>query len=140
MAEAEDLMRKLDDAISSADEHEIARVISWVRCGAGTMMVMAPRRALRAWTGVADAEAPSAMAVRSLGARDLAIGVGTLFAISHETPVRGWVEAGMMSDAADAVNCLVGMPHVSKVRALFFGLTSAAAALVAYRIASTIDD
>jgi hypothetical protein len=66
--------------------------------------------------------------------------MGTLFALSHGGPVRGWVEAGMLSDGADALNGLVAMPNAPKVRSIFWMVASGAAALAGYRISLTIDD
>lgn len=140
MADAKDALERFNKALDEADEKEIARVISLARCVAGAMMLMAPRRAAKGWSGIDHDEVPTRMAMRSLGARDLAIGMGTLFALSHKGPVRGWVEAGMLSDAADAVNSVVAMPNASKVRSIFWATTSGAAALVGYRISLTIDD
>lgn len=140
MSDAKKVMNDINKAIDAADEKEIARTISILRCAAGAMMLMAPRRAARGWTGIDNNTVPTRMAMRGLGARDLAIGMGTLFALSHKGPVRGWVEAGMLSDGADALNSLVAMPNAPKARSIFWMVGSGAAALVGYRISLTIDD
>lgn len=127
-------------ALDEADPREVARVISLARCGAGTVMMMAPRLAARGWTGIPDESPSTRMAMRSLGVRDVAIGMGTLFALSHDTPVRGWVEAGMLSDTVDSLNGAVTLAHVAKVRSLLWIAMSGLAALVGYRISLTIDE
>jgi hypothetical protein len=140
MGDAKKALDNFNKALDSADEKEIARGISMVRCAAGAMMMMAPRRTARGWTGIDNDTVPTRMAMRGLGARDLAIGMGTLFALSHGGPVRGWVEAGMLSDGADALNGLVAMPNAPKIRSIFWMVASGAAALAGYRISLTIDD
>jgi hypothetical protein len=44
---------------------------------------------------------------RAFGARDLAIGLGIVIALDRGTPVRGWIEAGMLSDAIDTCASLL---------------------------------
>ena len=85
------------------DEKDIARLLSIGRVAFGALMVLAPRRAARLWTGESEESAISAMAVRGLGARDLAIGMGTL---EEDGDVAGWLRAGMVSDAGDALGVL----------------------------------
>src|SRR5919106_2583500 len=88
------------------DEKDIARLLSIGRVAFGALMVLAPRRAARLWTGESEESAISAMAVRGLGARDLAIGMGTLVALEDDGDVAGWLRAGMVSDAGDALGVL----------------------------------
>ncbi len=136
---ATDLVHKALEAIDRADPRAVARGLAWTRCGLGALAMMAPRRAARGWTGDDSDDPQAAMAMRGLGARDVAIGTGTLFALSHGAPARGWVEAGMLSDASDAVTSFIAMPRISRPRALLATLVSAAAAFVGYRISFTID-
>ena len=140
MADRNKALDNFNKKLDSADEREVARGISIARCAAGAMMMMAPRRMARGWTGIDNDTVPTRMAMRSLGARDLAIGMGTLFALSHRGPVRGWVEAGMLADGADAINSLIALPNAPKARSLFWMIVSAATALTGYRISLTIDD
>jgi hypothetical protein len=140
MADAKEIVGKVVNALDEANDRDIAKALSWARCGAGAMLMMAPRRSVRTWTGLEADEPQTRMAARSLGARDLAIGVGTLFAISHGAPVRGWIEAGMLADACDAVGGLISLPNVPKLRDLLFTATSGASAFLGYRISGTIDE
>jgi hypothetical protein len=55
-------------------------------------------------TKFGSAPATHVLLIRMLGARDLALGVGAVLAARHGgTGVRGWVEAGVLADAVDAV-------------------------------------
>lgn len=97
------------------DERDIARFLSLGRVAFGAFMVLAPRRAARLWTGENDESAISAMAVRGLGARDMAIGMGALVALEEDGDVAGWMRAGAISDAGDA---LAVLSNFGKMRGL----------------------
>ncbi len=75
------------------------------RAGAGAVMVLRPR-ALPERLGVDSAAATRmSWAVQMLGAREIALGVGTAVAL-RRGDVRGarlWVAAGVLSDAVDAL-------------------------------------
>ena len=89
------------------------RVMGLVRVALGAVLILLPRLSLRFWMG--DEESGSSRlkaAARSLGARDLAIGIGQLTALDTGTPVRPWVEAAVMSDAADSANAFLFMKDV----------------------------
>jgi hypothetical protein len=81
---------------------------------------LVPKLALRAWPGRgAGDDATARFLARSTGGRDLAIGLGTLLAIQRDAPVRGWLEAGMLADAVDALAILVAFRSMPKLKALF---------------------
>jgi hypothetical protein len=66
---------------------------------------------------------------RMLGARDIALGLGTVIALDKGAPVRGWLEAAALADAADCVTSLLGRSRMSK--AAFAGTAVLAAASAA---------
>jgi hypothetical protein len=53
------------------------------------------------WIGPDAARRPVKVLARAFGVRDLAIGLGVVIALDRGTPVRGWIEAGALSDAVD---------------------------------------
>jgi hypothetical protein len=114
-----------------ADARRWATALAWGRIGIGVASVAAPRAALAPWVGEDDAARPSVrLLARSLGGRDIALGVGTLLAMSHDAPVRGWIEAGALADAADTVGSVLvfrGLP--TKTRWLFVAVSGGAVAL-----------
>ncbi len=67
------------------------------------------------------------MLLRTIGIRDLAIGVGTVRAARNADPeaTRSWVTAGLLSDSLDVVTSLVSIPAIGVAE----GLGAAAAAL-----------
>ena len=70
---------------------------------------------------------------RAFGARDLAIGLGIVIALDRGAPVRGWIEAGALSDAIDtAASLLAGNSIPPAIRWPCVALGAGSAALGAY--------
>jgi hypothetical protein len=73
----------------------------------GAAFVLAPGLAGRAWIGSDAARRPVKVLARAFGARDLALGLGVVIALDRGAPVRGWIEAGVLSDSTDTVASLL---------------------------------
>jgi len=101
------------------------------RIGIGAVAIVAPKSALRRWLGPASTGADIRLLARSAGVRDVAIGIGTVLALNHDAPVRGWLEAAALSDAGDLVAALLGLRSGLPRRQLV-GTALAAAAGAAY--------
>ena len=72
---------------------QLAEAIAVGRIAIGVVALVAPTVPLRPWVGRDFAWQPRAkLLARSLGARDLALGIGVMLALRHDAPVRGWVE------------------------------------------------
>jgi hypothetical protein len=101
-----------------------------LRIGVGAAFVLFPSLAGRMWIGPDAARRPVKVLARAFGARDLAIGLGVVIALDRGTPVRGWIEAGALSDAIDTcASVLAGGSIRPAIRwpAIAVGATSAAA-------------
>lgn len=75
------------------------------RAGIGAAMIVRPR-ALPGLLGVDSAtSARMSWAMQMLGARDIAVGVGTLVALrnGNDVAARTWIAAGVLCDVADAL-------------------------------------
>ena len=115
------------------DAKATAKAIALGRIALGASYSLAPGLALRLWPAQGAHTEPAArFLARSTGVRDLAIGIGTLFALQKDAPVRGWLEAGMLADAGDAVACLLGFRTLPRRRAVL-ALTAATSTVVASR-------
>ena len=77
------------------------------RIAVGAAFVLLPGLAGRMWIGPEAGRRPVKVLARAFGARDLAIGLGVVIALDRGAPVRGWIEAGALSDALDAVATLL---------------------------------
>jgi hypothetical protein len=77
------------------------------RIAVGAAFVLLPGLAGRMWIGSPASWRPVKVLARAFGARDLAIGLGIVIALDRGTPVRGWIEAGVLSDAIDTCASLL---------------------------------
>jgi hypothetical protein len=88
------------------------------RAGAGAVMVARPRLVPTALGVDSATSARVSWIVQMLGARELALGLGTLAALRSpdRAASRAWVAAGLLSDAVDAlaVGAAVGRGRVTK--------------------------
>lgn len=124
-------MPAVADPSMGTDQASVARAIALGRLGLAAAFCLTPGLALRGWPGRGAHKDPVArMLARSVGVRDLALGAGTLMALRHGSPVRGWLEAGVVADLGDAMAVALAAPHVPHARALL-AFSSAAGAVVA---------
>lgn len=90
-------------------EDRAVQAVAWVRLALGVVAFLAPTVPARPWIGAREAGRGSAKTLaRALGARDVALGLGTLLAARHGAPVRGWLEGSALADAGDVVSTLIG--------------------------------
>jgi hypothetical protein len=112
------------------DPRERGLLLARLRIGVGAAFVLFPGLAGRMWIGSPAAMRPVKVLARAFGARDLAIGLGVVIALDRGTPVRGWIEAGALSDAIDTCASLLagGSIHPAiRLPAIALGATSLAA-------------
>jgi hypothetical protein len=121
------------------DAKELAQLLSLGRIVIGAAAVLAPRRFTRAWTGERSEAAVSVIATRGLGARDIALGLGTLRALDGEGPVRPWLEAQALADASDTVSTLSVFGQLPPLRRILGLATAAGACYIGLRLASELD-
>jgi len=99
----------------------------------GVGFVLAPGLAGSSWIGSDARRRPVKVLGRAFGARDLAIGLGVVIALDRGTPVRGWIEAGVLSDAVDtAASLLAGSSIPPAIRWPCVALGAGSAALGAW--------
>jgi hypothetical protein len=84
------------------DARSLARLQALGRLGLGAGLVLAPSVFAGGWVGgVADRREGQALSIAA-GARDVAIALGALRALGDGRGASGWVQAGVLADAADA--------------------------------------
>jgi hypothetical protein len=96
------------------DDAKLALMFARGRMALGALMVIAPARATRMFFGRSEAGGVEPQLTRMVGARDLALGLGTVIALDKGTPVRGWLEASAFADAGDGVATLLGRRQMSQ--------------------------
>jgi hypothetical protein len=115
--------------------------VAWGRIAIGVTALVAPTVPLRPWVGRDFAWQPRAkLLARSLGARDLALGIGVILALRHDAPVRGWVEGGGVADAGDVLATLLSFGKLPKAGRWLVLLSAAGAAASARLAAPALDD
>jgi hypothetical protein len=85
---------------------DLGRAMSLARVGIGLVILAAPERVARGWVGSDGSRGSAQVLIRGVGARDLALGAGTLAALQAGDPVRRWLWAGVLADGADLVATL----------------------------------
>jgi hypothetical protein len=118
------------------------RAIAAARIALGGTFLVVPGLALRLWPGrpgtTAEDRAMARLLARSVGGRDVALGVGALLALSHDAPVRGWVEAAMLADMVDAVAIGIAFKGLPRARAALMFAASLGTAVAGRRVASSL--
>jgi hypothetical protein len=108
---------------------DLARSNAVGRMVLGAALVAAPEHATRAWIGAAASTSVAKLLARALGARDLALGAGLLWAQRRQEPEHPWITAAALADTVDAaatVGAWRSLPPVG--RWLVFGLAAGSAA------------
>lgn len=114
-----------------------ARTIAIARIAIGVVMLLVPRRAGRMWLGAVDGAV--AVAVRALGARDLALGAGAFRSLGSGGPAQAWVIAGAVADGADAIATLAGYRSLPRRRRFAVLLVAGLSSAISWRASSDVD-
>lgn len=126
----------------NVDARATTRAVAAGRIALGASFLVAPGAALRLWPGTAgstgDDRAVARLLARSVGGRDVALGIGALLALSHDAPVRGWIEAGMLADTVDAVAIALAFRRLPRARAALMLAAAVGTAVAGRRLASTV--
>jgi hypothetical protein len=114
------------------DDAQLALTLSRARLAIGAAAVLTPGLAVRALSGRGKTGIEPLLA-RMLGARDMTLGLGVVIALDRGAPVRGWLEAAAVSDAADCISALLGRSRMSRYAfGPTVGLAAGSALLGAY--------
>jgi hypothetical protein len=114
--------------MSAVDHHQMARLLAAARLVTGGLLLVAPGLPARRWLGAAGGQREVKVLARAMGARDVALAVGALRALTAGQGAQPWVLGGAAADATDALATLVGLGHRQPSRALLVALVAAAAA------------
>lgn len=120
------------------DDKDYARLLGLARVLLGAGFLLMPRRSLSMAWGI-DGDREVAAIVRGMGGRDLALGLGLLTAI-EDGRARGWLEAGALADASDAVGTLLAWGSLPRWRRMLILGTATGAAWLGLQLAAGSDD
>jgi len=125
-----------DYAPPAADPaREQVRFLGIARAVIGGAMVLAPATSMRFWIGDERKEFGTRLITRAFGMREIAIGVGTVLAVDHDAPVRGWLEVGVLIDTSDALTTLLAYRKLPRVGRTLVAAGAATAAVMGARLA-----
>lgn len=130
----------MDELELDLDERDLARLLSLGRIAFGVAAFVAPRRFGRLWTGERSAGVTATVATRSLGARDVALAVGTLIALESDGRVSRWLEAQALADASDVASTLLAFRDLPPLKALAAATTAGTACWLGITLAAALDD
>ena len=95
------------------DDATLAMTFARGRIGFGIAALLAPGLATRMMGRSRKADGIAPLFARMFGARDIALGLGTVIALDRGKPVRGWLEGSALADTADCVACVLARDEMS---------------------------
>ena len=122
-----------------SDERELARLLGLGRMVIGATMLLMPRQAVKRYMGEEDPSWTAAMAMRGLGARDIALGTGLMVALEEDGDVARWLEAGAISDAGDFLATLSNFRELPSLRRFLWLLTAGSSTYLGLKLAGALD-
>jgi hypothetical protein len=118
----------------------LARFIAMGRVAIGLTAVVAPTLVARPWIGDGSADTTSRLLARTMGGRDLALGIGSLRALTlSDQEARPWLALGGMADAVDALATAVAFASLPRRSRWGILALTAGAAVVSIRVAVALD-
>jgi hypothetical protein len=109
------------------------------RVALGAGLTVAPELAGGTWLGRAARRPATQVAIRALGARDLAIGLGTAYAAGQGYGARPWLWAGILADATDLAATLRARDDLSPLAVVGVGLMAGGSVLLELWLRAQVD-
>jgi hypothetical protein len=91
----------------------LAMSVARCRIAIGLAAVAIPSAAVRAIGADSKSGGLAPLLARMLGGRDIALGLGTVVALDHGAPVRGWLEGSALADTVDCVASVIAREHMT---------------------------
>ena len=95
------------------DSATLAMSLARCRIAIGIAAVVVPGAVVRALGADPEPGGLAPLLARMLGGRDIALGLGTVVALDHGTPVRGWLEGSALADTGDCVASVVAREQMT---------------------------
>ena len=116
-----------------------ATVTLALRVAYGAALLAAPGRVTRSWLGPAGGEPPAAVAVRGLGAREVAVHGAALIATWRGLPLRPWLAISIAGDVADIAATVAGRRSLPRNAAPATAIVAGASAAISAAVAAAAD-
>jgi len=118
----------------------LAQLIALGRIGIGCTALVAPTLMTRPWIGDGAGTADARLLARTMGGRDLALGIGTLRALTvDDAEARPWVALAGAADAVDATVTILAFRRLPPLTRWGILASTVGAALVSFRVAVALE-
>ncbi len=118
----------------------LAQSIAIGRIGIGCTALVAPTLMVRPWIGDSAGNPDVRLLARTMGGRDLALGLGTLRALAvANTEARPWVALSGMADAVDATVTVLAFRRLPPVTRWAILASTVGAAVLSFRVAVALE-
>ena len=118
----------------------LARLIASGRVAIGAVAVVAPTLMARPWIGDVSAGTGTRLLARTMGGRDLALGIGALRALGvSDQEARPWLALGGTADAIDALATAIAFRSLPRRNRWGILALAAAGAVVSIRVSVALD-
>jgi hypothetical protein len=126
--------------VDIARHRQMAYLVAWGRVGIGVTATVAPSLMARPWIGAAADSTGARLLARTMGGRDLALGIGTLRGLAQsDRAARPWVALGGLADGVDAVATVMAFGALPRRSRWGIAALTIGAAAVSARAASALD-
>ncbi len=118
----------------------VAQFVALGRIGIGCTALVAPTLMTRPWIGDGAASPDARLLARTMGGRDLALGIGTLRALEiDDAEARPWVALAGMADAVDAAVTILAFRRLPPRTRWAVLASTVGAAVVSFRVAVALE-
>ena len=111
------------------------RMLAQARITLGVAAMLAPRRVVRMFYGPAADRAEVGAMARGFGAREVAVGLATLWGLETGQPVARWAWLNVTCDGTDALATVLAYRHLPRWRRFGTLVSALGAAALGTRIA-----
>jgi len=118
----------------------LAQLVALGRIGIGCTALVAPTAMARPWIGDAASGPEARVLARTMGGRDLALGIGALRALGVDSAVaRPWVALAGLADAVDATVTVLAFRRLPRLSRWAILASTVGSAVVSFRVAVTLE-
>jgi hypothetical protein len=116
-----------------------AIVVLALRIAYGIGLIAAPARLGRRWLGPAANAAPTQVPLRALGAREIVLHLGAIFAAVRGRPLRPWLAGSIVGDLSDLTATVAGRAELPKGATTATLVVGGSSALVSAAVAAAVE-
>ena len=118
------------------DLKTLSVILAAGRVGYGAGLVLAPRAFARVWVGSRSRDPRTQVVIRAMGIRDLALGAGTLQALTGSGDAQPWLAAQGASDLVDLLATASAGGALPLTTRVGVGAVAAGSAIAAFATAA----